>query len=127
MKAKSRPFEGARAGGGGGFDCTGGLVGTLSKKLPPLRGGGEEICGATGGDFRGGGLLKPLMPEKADCPDCDGGDFTEFEAGKLSPLKASFRPPREFRWAGGDDRPPNEGCRLWGGGSVAGCGFGAEA
>ena len=89
------------------------MEGTLSKKLPPLSGGGDVTCGAEGGDLSGSGLLKPLIPKKSDCAGFGAaGALADPDEGNLRPLKASVRPPKESCWTGGDDRPPNEVCRL---------------
>lgn len=84
-------------------------------------------CGADGGDLSGSGLLKPPKLEKSDCAGLGAGTLTEPEDGNLRPLKASLSPPKESCLTGGDERPPKEGCRLCGGCSGAGWGFGAAA
>lgn len=38
---------------------------------------------------------KPPPLEKLVCAGCGGGDFTDPDDGKLRPLKASLRPPKE--------------------------------
>lgn len=67
VKAKSRPFDGAGAGTGGGFGCVEAPDGALSKKLPPLNGGGDVTFGADGEDLAGMLGAKLLNSEKADC------------------------------------------------------------
>lgn len=68
----------------GGGDC---WMGFASKKLPPLRAGGEVCVGARWEE------ILP-NPEKADCFGwaCMVGDFWP---EKLKLLKASFIPPNE--------------------------------
>lgn len=57
-----------------------------------------------------------------------GGDFTGPDDGKVRLLKASVRPPKESCWfGGGDDKPPNEDCRLRMDCVGVGAGFGVEA
>lgn len=71
------------------------MDGALSKKLPPLRGGGEVSWGAEGFDLDE--IEPPRRPllGKAVGAGCEGGGFTDPDDGKLSPLKASVRPPKE--------------------------------
>ena len=86
--------------------------------------------GAEGFDFGAVELPRPLPLEKSMPVGYGGGDFMEPDDGKLRPLKASARPPKESCWlAGGDDRPPKEDRWLCEGctGGEAGEGFGAEA
>lgn len=108
VKEKSSVFFACGAAAGFG---AGGLVGVASKKLPPLRGGGEETGAVEGVDFLGMAVGKLVSPENADGGDCAGGfDALEFE--KLSPPKASAKPPNaSFCCGGGEAMPPKEGCR----------------
>lgn len=114
VKEKSNPFEldGAVTAG----LETGAFEGKLSKKLPPLKGGGEVTCGAEGVALAGTGLVKLLKPENAD----EAGGAAGFGAlllGKLSPPNASARPPNASCFRGGavDVIPPNDGSRAcWG-------------
>jgi hypothetical protein len=62
VKEKSRGFLGCGAAAGLG---AGGLVGVASKKLPPLRGGGEETCAAEGVAFLCIDVGKLVSPAKA--------------------------------------------------------------
>lgn len=91
-KAKSRPFNEELFLGAGGCCCGIGFGGALSKKLPPLKGGGEVTCGADGVAL-GDKALALLKFEKADCAGC-GGDFGVAVVGKLRPAKASVMPPK---------------------------------
>jgi len=105
----------------------GSLLGAMSKKLPPLSGGGDVTWGADGVALAGMAVGK-LKPENPDEGDCTGGDFAvEADDEKLRPPKASARPPNaSFCCAGGEDIPPNDGCRScvgW----AAGWGFGTLA
>lgn len=64
-------------------------------------------------DLAGIELPKPPLLEMLVCAGCGGGDFTDPDDGKLRPLNASVRPPKESCcFAGGDDKPPKEACRL---------------
>lgn len=116
-KAKSRPLDGALTGAGGDFGCTEAADGAVSKKLPPLKGGGDVTLGAEGADLVEMLGARLPRPENGDwCFGCGGGDAWD---GKLRPLKALVRPPKASVCGGGDDcggddRPPNEGCLLWG-------------
>lgn len=108
-KEKSRPFRDEVFFGTGGFCCTT-LGGALSKKFPPLNGGGEVTCGAEGVDLGANAFTLPRL-ENADCVDC-GVDFEVVLLGKLRPAKASVIPPNvSFCTVGGDDMLPNDGCR----------------
>ena len=94
VKEKSRAPLGWRGAGLAGFDI-GGLLGVMSKKFPPLRGGGEVTWGAEGIAFVGTADGK-LKPEKAEEGDCTGGDLAvEADDEKFKPPKASARPPKE--------------------------------
>ena len=68
VKEKSRPllsFRGTVTGlGAGGWV----VVGVISKKLPPLRGGGDVTCGAIAVALVGIAVGNPLMP-----PNAEGG------------------------------------------------------
>ena len=67
---KSRPSDGT------GLGVTSGFESALSKKLPPLRGGGDVICGADSVVFGWIADGKPVVPPENElfCID-DGGDF----------------------------------------------------
>jgi hypothetical protein len=125
-KEKSRPFnEDVLFGTGGG--CCATLGGVLSKKFPPLRGGGEVTCGADGVDLGANAVVLPRFENAdCDCVDCGVG-FEAVVLGKLRPAKASVMPPNgSFCPTGGDPMLPNDGCRpcvCCGGG----CGLGAVA
>lgn len=118
VKAKSRPFDGARAGAGGDFGCVEGAGGRLSKKVPPLKGGGDVTFGADGADLVGMLGVNLLRSENADC--CFGGGGGDVVEGKLRPLKAFVKPPKASGCAGGGDcgggeaMPPKDGCLLCG-------------
>lgn len=102
--------------------CCATFGGALSKKFPPLKGGGEVTCGADGVDLCTNAFMLPRF-ENADC----AVGFEVVLLGKLRPAKASVTTPNgSFCPAGGDVMPPNDGCRscvCWGGG----CGLGAVA
>lgn len=111
VKEKSNPFE---LDG----DITlaveaGAFEGKLSKKLPPLKGGGEVTCGAEGVALAGTGLVKLLKPENAD-EACGAAGFGALLLGKLRPLNASARPPNASCFRGGavDVIPPKDGSRA---------------
>ena len=110
-----------RVGCGAGGDL---WTGFASKKLPPLRAGGEVCEGA-----RWWEEMLP-RPEKADCfgGACTGGDLG---AVKLRLLNASFIPPNCVCCGGGDCcigdcMPPKDPVDTWEG-CCWGCGRGAEA
>lgn len=63
----------------------------MSKKLPPLNGGGEDSCGAETVDFICADVANTLAPEGLGG---GGGDIGSFEPRKLSPPKASASPPK---------------------------------
>ena len=89
------------------------MEGKLSKKPPPLKGGGEDNCGADGVDFAGTAVANAFVVEKEDFGGGCGGGAPEL--GKLRPLKASVRPPKaSCDRVAGDEGPPKEGCRLCG-------------
>lgn len=91
--------------GAGAFD------GMLSKKPPPLKGGGEVTWGAEGVAFDGTELVR--LPKAENAEGCAGGDVTVFVLGKLNPPKASASPPKESCFAsGGEVIAPNEGSRV---------------
>lgn len=104
----------------------------MSKKLPPLRGGGEVTDAADGGDFAGTevGKLNPVNEEEDDCAggdldwlvlgklnpvseEEDGGAGGGLLLGKLKPPNASVSPPKAsgFVVVEGEVMPPNDGCR----------------
>jgi hypothetical protein len=104
--------------------ATGAVDGMLSKKPPPLRGGGEVICGADGVDFAGTALAKAPNADAVDeaCTEgegpnadaveeaCTGGDIAGLGLEKFIPPNASARPPKASCFAmGGEVIPPNDG------------------
>lgn len=110
-------------------DCglAGGIVGDvrLSKRPPPappllVDAAGEVTLGAAGVDLTLAKLVKLANGEGFSAGLGGGGDVVE---GKLSPLKASVRPPipDDADWGGGEAKSPNDGVRsCWAG---AGCGL----
>jgi hypothetical protein len=113
VKEKSSPFSEEEGELTVGFTAVA-FDGRLSKKLPPLSGGGEVTCGADGAAFGAvTGLAKLPKAEKAEA-GCGADDFVAvvFVLGKLKPPKASARPPNASCFAAGVGAiPPNEGCR----------------
>jgi hypothetical protein len=106
VKEKSRPFE-AVEDVAVGFG-TAALVGRLSKKLPPLNGGGEVTCGAEGVAFGGMELDSPAMPEKAEEAGAAAG-FAVLGVEKFNPPNALARPPNASCLAAGvEAMPPND-------------------
>lgn len=126
VKEKLRGFDAAAVGACAGFGG-GGLVVVPAKKLPPLNGGGEDICGAVGGDladtfvgnprpekeeddFAGDAAVGKLKEDPGDWTG--GGDFAAalLVVEKLIPPKTSARPPNASGFGGGGDViPPNDG------------------
>lgn len=112
VKAKSNPLD-AAGEMTEGFGAAG-LDGKLSKKPPPLRGGGEVICGAEGAAFAGRELVRLPNAEKLDdvCAD-GGGGLAVLVLGKLRPPNASASPPKaSCLGAEGAAMAPNEDSRL---------------
>jgi len=94
-----------------GFSA-GAFDGRLSKKLPPLKGGGDVACGPEGAAFDGTELVRPPKAEKAE-DGCAGGDIAVVVLEKLIPPKASASPPNASCFAsGGDVIAPKDGSRV---------------
>ena len=116
-----------RNAGGGGFDANdfGGGFGTVSKKVPPLK-GVDVICAAAGVDF-----CRVVWPNEAKgdvLACCLGGEAAEDVVMKFRLLNASSNPPNdEFCPPAGACMPPNElclPCRGCGGDIFGCCGCG---
>jgi hypothetical protein len=122
VKAKSSPFKEGRVEVADGLGWIGGLEGRLSKKLPPLSGGGDVTGGAEGVDFGGieladtelGALCGTVAGDVKTGDVMDGGDFGVPEDPKLSPPRSFVRLLKTSPWRVGPDIPPNEGCLLCG-------------
>lgn len=126
VKEKFKEFDAADIGACAGFGAAG-LLAVPPKKFPPLNGGGEDTCAATGGAFAGTLVGKP-KPANADEDDGGGGDVAvgklneeleDWTGGgdlvlvaveKFIPPNASAKPPNASGLgAGGDDIPPKDG------------------